>query len=517
MSPPPDPPALPERPLGGLVKHSAIYSAAPILRQCISIGMTRLYTGWLGTAGFGVKEIVDLWLIALQQLLGQNVLSAMVRLYFDQRSEAERGRIVTSCTLVVTAAALLVCAAALAFSPTLAPWMLGRGEAVDAGQLVSILQLVFLLVPFQLASLSGFYYLMIQQRSGLYTAVQTAKLLFEVGLNFVLIGGLDLGVRGFMLSMLAGELVTACSLSGWMLWTLRPRFEWSALRPVLVYAAPLIPVGLLQLCLHNLDRRLILHFSEEGSGQSMTGIYGLGYKISYLVTTMLLGPFIQIWQPWIFRVQDEGERARLVARVGTYAILAVALASLGVILFGRQAAILLSGERPFWQAYRVIPFVASGYVFWALYHVSQTPLFIAKHTGRLFLVNLLAVALNVGLNVWLIPRFGILGAALATLVTFAVLAGLGVLAGRRAAGVTFELARLARILACVLLGAALALWIDTREDGGALEPWAAWLLKAATLSGSWAGLWLGVLRPAERARFARWIAARRRAAGGSTP
>src|SRR5688572_32049892 len=52
----------------------------------------------------------------------------------------------------------------------------------------------------------------------------------------------------------------------------------------------------------------------------------------------------------------------------------------------------------FFVAYRVVPFLATGYVFWALYNVSQTPLFLDKRTGRLFFVNLLAVALNIVLN-----------------------------------------------------------------------------------------------------------------------
>ena len=89
-APPPLQAAPAERSLGGLVKHSAIYSAAPVLRHVISIGMTPLYTIWLGPPGFGVKENVDLWVIALQQLLGQNVLAGMVRFYFDRQSPRER-------------------------------------------------------------------------------------------------------------------------------------------------------------------------------------------------------------------------------------------------------------------------------------------------------------------------------------------------------------------------------------------------------------------------------------------
>ena len=182
------PPSTPkiERPLGGLVKHSAIYSAAPLLRQLISIGMTRLYTGWLGSSGYGIKEIVDLWLIGLQQLLGQNVLAAMVRFYFDKKDERDRARVVTSCTLVVTLVAFAFSGLALLFVPSLTPLMLGRGEEVTQAELAQICQILLLLLPFQLGTNSGLYYLQILKRSTLYTTIQTAKLIFEVALNFVL-------------------------------------------------------------------------------------------------------------------------------------------------------------------------------------------------------------------------------------------------------------------------------------------------------------------------------------------
>ena len=191
------------RSLGGLAKHSLIYSVAPFLRQGISVAMTRFYTSptWLGTSGFGVKENVDLWMIGLQQLLGQNVLGAMVRFYFDHEDEDERARVVTSSTLTIALIAWVVCGVALLFSGGLSPLMLGRGEVVDASELEVILRLTLLLIPFQLSSLSGFYYLQILKRSGLYSTLQTAKLFVEVALNFWLIGALGLGVRGFLISM----------------------------------------------------------------------------------------------------------------------------------------------------------------------------------------------------------------------------------------------------------------------------------------------------------------------------
>ena len=160
--------------------------------------MTPFYTTWLGTAGTGVKEIVDFWAIALQQLLGQNVLGAMVRFFYEHKDPEERAKVVSSCTLLVTTLAWVVCGTAFFFRADLAPLVMGKGEAVSASELVTILGLTLILIPFQLSTISGYFYLQILKRSGLYTAIQTTKLLFEVGLNFYLMGALDMGVRGMI-------------------------------------------------------------------------------------------------------------------------------------------------------------------------------------------------------------------------------------------------------------------------------------------------------------------------------
>ena len=102
-----------------------------------------------------------------------------------------------------------MCGASLFFVPWLTPLFLGRGEIVAESELAKTCTPLLLLVPFQLGTVSGLYYLQALKRSGLFTSIQTVKLLFEVGLNVYLMGAKELGVVGFLMSMLAGEIVTS--------------------------------------------------------------------------------------------------------------------------------------------------------------------------------------------------------------------------------------------------------------------------------------------------------------------
>ena len=476
------------------------------MRQLISLGMTRFYTEWLAKPGFGLKDVIDFWMIGLQQILGLNVLGAMVRFYYDRKSPSERASTVTSCTLAITLVAWLVCGTAFFFSESLKPLMLGSKDMVRGDDLVHVLELMFLLIPFQLSTLSGLYYLTAIQRSGLHTTIQTTKLIFEVVMNFVLIGHLDLGVEGFLMSMLAGEALTSLFLCAWMFRRLGARIQWTFLKPILAYALPLIPVGICQLALHTLDRRLLIRLTPLDEQWEITGVYGLAYKIGFMTTPMLLGPFLQIFHPWIFDIDDVVERGKHVARVGTWAVLAIGAATIGINLFGRQVTLVLDGGGDFTEAYLVIPYIAGGYVFWALYNVSAMPLLIAKRTGRLFLINALAVVVNVGLNLLLIPSMHFVGAGIATAATFAALSIMGMIASHSEARVRFEFGRLTAIMATVVASGAAGLWLDGRELAGRLAAGPTLALKAGvTLMLLWA-LWQLVLQKLERTRIQRWSA-----------
>jgi O-antigen/teichoic acid export membrane protein len=75
---------------------------------------------------------------------------------------------------------------------------------------------------------------------------------------------------------------------------------------------------------------------------------------------------------------------------------------------------------------------------------------IEKKTRYYPLVTASAAASNLGLNLLLIPRYGMLGAAWATVFSYGVMAGLGYALSQRVYPIPFEKGRLARIALAAL-------------------------------------------------------------------
>ena len=490
-----------ETPISSLAKHSLVYSLAPLIQRFLALTLTWVYTKKLNPAQSGVIGMSDLLFVALIQISGTNLLSGVVRFYFDQKDDRDRKAVVSSAILFLAAVSWSLVGACLLFRVPLAQFLFDAGDPdLRQDNLVDCLSVVLLTIPLALSSDTAFRYLQIQQRSGLISTLRVAKACLEMALKVWFLVVMEWGIVGFLSATLVGELLTNLLLTAWVLRRTGMRFSWQVLRPMLIYAAPLVPVGLCQMGLNQADRLMLRSLGPAGLKMDWVGVYGHGYLIGFMVQAVVVGSFMQIWQPWIFGVRDETRRRELVARISTWALLAVACVSLGVISFGRELVRLLSGQPGYWEAFRVVPWVCAGYVFFALNGLAQVPMFIAKRTWPLLWLNLTALGANVGLNFMLIPRYGFVGAAIATTATFALLGILGQALAAATVQARFEHKRIAAVLALVLVVMTTTLLIDawlSRQYDTLLTPMTA--VKAGILFVALDVVWGLLLRADERA------------------
>ncbi len=487
-----------------MLRHSAVYSLVPIAANVIAIVMVAFYTDWLHLDEMGVSQIVDLFLALTIELLGVSALQGMVRYYFEHDDERDRNAVVSSVLLAAAGISGVVCVVGLFFADELRPVLLGTPtDGVSDEYLKQVLVLAFLLVPFQMTTQAGYRYLMIRHLSGFYTRTQISKMLLELGLKvwFVAPFGLGLGVKGMLLSVLVGEVFTSGLLSGWILKRVGIRFDWEILKPILVYSWPLVLASLCHLALQRSDLRLIELLMPAGLGFATAGIYGIGYRIGYIGNAVLLGPFLQVFLPWIYAVEDRREQEALISRVTTYALVFIGTASICLSVFAREAVLILdrSEGHQYEEAFRVVPFVSVAYVFWAVYRaMAETTFHVAKRTRVLAWYSFTALLTNVLLNLWMIPAYGAVGAAASTLVAYALLAALGEIGRYRMSKASLEYGRIARCLGAVGVGATAAILIDVNFAETGQFSVAAIGAKVAVLVFALGFLWRSVLTVEER-------------------
>ncbi len=395
-----------------LFRHSLIYALAEQLGRLAGFLLLPLTTGYLSEAEFGVREILATTLALLAQISGLNITAAMSRFYFEERDEREKLAVFSTAWLTVGATAAVLAGVLATMSGTLASWF-----PVDAPGLDHYLRLSLAIFVFQILREVQNKILQTLERSATFATLSVSKLVVEIGLQIYFLAGLKLGLEGLLFAVLLAEAGFAVITALILLPSIGLRFRPGLFRAMFAFSLPLVPNGVLQFGLHSADRYVV----GGVGGDTALGLYALSYKLGYIPNYLVLGPFLLIWYPFVFSLGAQERQREMVGRLAPYFLFLMSAAVVGVGVFAHEL-VDLAGSRPgFHRAWVAIPFVALGYWLWGLFQVLQTGLYAAKKTRPLPLLTLAALLVNLYLNFVLVPTLGFVGAAIATVLTFATL------------------------------------------------------------------------------------------------
>lgn len=186
------------------------------------------------------------------------------------------------------------------------------------------------------------------------------------------------------------------------------RDQW---RYGLKISLPLIPHGLSQLVLTQFDRIMILRMI----GEAQAGIYSLAYTM-VLVLQVIYSSLDSIWTTWFFERMAKKEYGEIKAKSRLYA---GGVAVLTVMFFLAAPEVLkLFSAKSFWAAQNVVIPLGLALFFSFLYYFPSGVEYYHKKTIFIAIGTVSAAAINILLNLWLIPLYGYEIAAFTTLISY---------------------------------------------------------------------------------------------------
>jgi O-antigen/teichoic acid export membrane protein len=188
-------------------------------------------------------------------------------------------------------------------------------------------------------------------------------------------------------------------------------------------------------------------------GPEQLGLYSAAYNLCQYVGGAFINPVTQAVTPIYMRLWDQkgrDETAAFIERsLRTFALLGAPLIA-GVAAVGPELLPSLASEK-YASGGLVLPWVIAGMALDGANPMLGAGLFIHRKTRVIMIIVVGAALLNIALNLVLIPRIGILGAAVATLISYAVTATSFTLAGRRLLRLSIPLVTIARAGIAALL------------------------------------------------------------------
>ena len=378
-----------------LAANTALISIGTFGSKLLVFLMVRFYTGYLTPAEYGTADLITQTANLLIPVASLDIAEGVFRFAADRREQRAEIFTIGVYTLLLGAAALL---AALPLLRVLAG---GR----ELGSLLA----VFIIAACAHALCAQFI------RAEGHTALYALQGLFNTAiylvLNVLFLAVFRWGVMGYLLSTVAADcmstLFLVCREKLWRRFRISPSLTlW---RQILSYCVPLIPTAIFWWIMGVSDRYMVKWFL----GSDANGIYAVAYKIPTILT-ILATVFMDAWQ--LSAIAESGDRQthlRFYGRVWSAFASAVFLGAGGIITLSPLLIRLLADE-PYYEAWQYIPMLTLSMVAAAFSNFMGSVYVVTKKSSASFWTSLIGALVNIGLNLWLIPRIGIQGAAAAT-------------------------------------------------------------------------------------------------------
>ena len=472
-----------------IASSSGLYALGEVLNRGLAFLLLPIYTRYLPQAEYGALDLFNAFSGVLFACLLLGMPSALTKVFHqDCKGDGERSRVLFT-ALSLDLPLLLVGGGMLfIFAEPVGRWIIGTDGMGGLVRLVVATAVSASLVAIVLSSFRA------RERAMAFVVINLLQFVPAMVLNIVLVVHFELGVEGVLWGNLISSLISL-PVGVWLAgrqdsW----RFDRRLVEPLVHFGVLLIPVTLASWVIDLSDRYVLRIFEDL----EQIAIYGVGYKIGMILQMAVVWPFQLAWPAVSFSIAKRDGHQTSYARVLTYFVLVLAIGVLGLSLASRAGLTFLAGE-PYRTAAQVVPWVALAYFFNGIHFCLTPGIHIAKKTKVLPLFSGGAAAINLGLNFLMVPRFGVLGAAWSTTVTFFFLAVATWWLSQKVYPVPHEVGRLGRIV--VVAG---VVWVLASSfEPAALLPALIWHTLWSTV-GLGVLLWIsGFLADDERAQLAR--------------
>ena len=365
----------------------------------IAVFLLPVYTRFLEPDDFGAVGVLIALSAVLVTILRAGISSAFFRFTFDSTDPARRLLVLrTSFWFTMASATAGLTAGVLLASP------IADALGLDDPNLVRA-AFVGIWAQMNYEQLTAVF--RIEERSGLFVLASLANIAVTVGASLLLIVVWDQGALGLIVGNFTGTLAVYLVLLGYRRAQLGFQFSRALLREMNRFGVPLVPASLALIAMSLGDRFFLVHFA----GIEEVGRYEIGVRIASAMV-LLITAFRTAWPAFAYSIEEEAEAKRTYAYVLTYL---VALASWLALALGLLSPWLvrLLATPDFYAGARVVALLAFGGVAYAAYIVMAIGVGRAKRTQFNWVIAGGAALISIGLNLLLVPEYGMMGSAIA--------------------------------------------------------------------------------------------------------
>jgi len=410
-----------------------IYGMGDVATSLISLLLLPIFVRYLSVEDYGIIAMLLAVEAATKVVFRWGVDTAFMRLYYDCTDQAARQRLASTIFLF-----LLVVNGALLLGAVLASGWLST-HLVDSPKYAGLITLTLVNIFFANFFFIPYHVIRIQQKPRLFIALTFTRSIGTVVARVVLVMWAGMGVTGIVVADVIVTVLMTLVLGRWFAGLLRPVFSRDVLREALGFGLPRVPHSVAQQVISVSDR----YFLKRVGDLADVGLYSIGASFG-MALKLFLSAFEFAWTPFFLSAMREPDSEKIYRTVSTYIAAVLILLTAGACVVAPPLVRWFTTPE-FYGAATIAPWISLGVMFQGLYLIGSIGLVITKRTKSYPVATGIAAVVSVGMNLLLIPRFGMLGAAWANVLAYATLTIVTGVLSWRVYPIAYEWGRLVRL------------------------------------------------------------------------
>lgn len=383
-----------------LVGNTLVFAIGSFSSKLLVFFMLRYYTAMLTPAEFGVADRITTTSNLLMPFVMLSINEAIIRFAMDR--SIKRSDVFSIGLKTVLAGFIVFC--------MLSPLML----LIDMLSPYTLLIYIYVLFGMLKAVCAQFV-----RSIGLVKLFAFDGFLATfttIAFNILFLTVFKWGLYGYVISIIASNVISIFFL--FIVARLERYVDFTHPNPVLRremlrYSVPLIPTTMFWWIVGMSDRYMVTWFC----GDTPTGMLAIAHKIPSLLT-IVSAIFYQAWQISAVDESGQGKRTtRFYSQTYDYYSTLLFCAASGIVMLIQPITKVLYAPA-YYESWRYVPFLVVAEVFSSLVTFLGSFYMVSKKNATVPLAIFVGAVANIGLNFWLIPQYGVMGAAFATLLSY---------------------------------------------------------------------------------------------------
>ncbi|MBW6516175.1 MAG: oligosaccharide flippase family protein [Candidatus Cloacimonetes bacterium] len=393
-----------------LYRNTFVYFVGNIMTRFVGFFLLPLYTNVLSTDEFGSYTLLMAIYAILNVLYQAGIFQGFTKFFYDEQADTKRVFSTTLNTIILFGFFIAVLLSLLN-KPLISLFQINQ-------ELSSFILILFWLIFFDTLAYFGLHFLRTRQFARIAVTYSLITSVCNLLLNVIFLVLWDLNILGILLAQGIANLLLLFLCLRHFKGLYQALIDWILLKRLMLFSLPLVIAGAFGIMMDVADRFIINFFLDR----SHLGVYGVAYKLGLLMNVFVIA-FRTAYLPYFLNMNKTENYNRelkqtLIKLVGLMSILFLAVTLFLRYLFHIEFNGFFLLNPDYISAAAIVPFILLAYVFNGFAAFFSLGPYVSGKSYHFIISDAIGFSVNIVLNLLIIPIYGIMGAALATLVGF---------------------------------------------------------------------------------------------------